>query len=309
MNLETNIAGVKLGHPIFNAAGLWCVFEDELEALANSKSAATLVKSASVSPREGNPEPRYAEFGGLSINSVGIANLGYKKYLELFQKLKGDNKPLVASVSGMSLDENIEILKAYSNSDSLDLIELNLSCPNLAGKSQVGYDFEASRKYLDATGENCQKKWGIKLPPYFDMAHYQAMADLINSSKASFVVCCNTLGNGLVIDSEKESVVIKPNDGFGGIGGSIAKPFGLAGVRKFRELLNDDISIVGVGGIQSGQDVFEYILAGADAVQLGTVIQKEGLGAFGRILSEFQDIKKRKNYKNINEFKSKLKIL
>lgn len=309
MDITTTIAGIRLEHPIFNAAGPRCVTKDELERIGQSKSAAIMSKSCTLESRKGNPEPRYYEFGPNSINSMGLPNLGYKEYASIFPNLTKHNKPLFISASGLKLEDNLVIIKKLCKIEELDGIELNLSCPNIIGKPQMGYDFEQSKEVLEKVGKICTKPLGVKLPPYFDMAHFKEMASILDESKVKFVTCINSPGNGLVIDADKEEVVIKPKGGFGGIGGPAIKPHGLANVRMFRELLKPEISVVGVGGITTGKDVFEYLLAGADAVQLGTVFMQENTFVFERILNELAEVMRKKRYSSLDEFKGKLKVL
>lgn len=305
-SMKTTIAEISFNHPIFNAAGPLCVTLDELKAIGESKSSAITTKSCTLEFREGNPEPRYKDLPLGSINSMGLPNLGYKRYVEFMPILKSYNKPVIASVSGLKLEDNIEIVKAFNNTD-VDLIELNLSCPNIPGKPQVGYDFEQTDQVLTEIMKITKKPLGVKLPPYFDFVHYEQMAVLLNKHKVRFVACINSLGNTLFIDPEKEMPVIKPKGGFGGLGGSYVKPVALANVRKFYELLDKDIDIIGVGGINSGMDVFEFILAGAKAVQLATVFAQEGHSCFSRIEKEFNEIMQRKGYNSIEEIRGKLK--
>lgn len=309
MNLSSSVAGIKLDVPIFNASGPRCTTIEELNAIGESDAGAILTKSATLEPREGNPEPRYYEFHGGSINSMGLPNLGYKEYLNIIPKLKIHNKPIFASVSGLKLDHNLEIIKEYCKLEELKAIELNLSCPNVIGKPQIGYDFEQSTEVLEEVGKICTKPLGVKLPPYFDMSHFDSITKVLNNSKIKFVTCINSPGNGLVIDPETESIVIKPKGGFGGIGGTVVKPFGLSNVRKMRELLREDISVIGVGGITKGSDAFEYFLAGADAVQIGTAYQTNKVSIFSKVKSELEDYMKKKNYESIDEFKNKLKVI
>jgi len=309
MDITTSIAGIKLENPLFNASGPRCTTKEELDALGESEASAILSKSCTFQPRDGNPIPRYRGFPGGSINSMGLPNLGYEEYARLYPQLTGHGKPIWSSVSGLSLEDNLKIIALMNKVDALDVIELNLSCPNVVGKPQVGYDFEQTKDVLREVGKICTKPLGVKLPPYFDFVHFQDMADILNDSKIRFATCVNSLGNGLVIDPEKEEVVIKPKGGFGGVGGSVIKPFGLSNVRKFRELLNPDIQVIGVGGIMNGTDMFEYILAGADAVQVGTVLKDEGTDAFARILKEFRVVMERKGYTKLDDFKGKLKVM
>ena len=129
---------------------------------------------------------------------------------------------------------------------------------------------------------------GLKLPPYFDMVHFNNMATILDEFKPSYITCINSLGNGFVFDEDYKPS-IKPKGGFGGVGGSIIKPFGLSNVRKFHELL-PNLDIIGCGGVTCGKDVYEYQLCGAKLVQVGTQLVKEGPKCFDRIMSEYNNI-------------------
>src|SRR5947209_11478844 len=118
-----------------NASGALSVTREELEALGRSRAGAIITKSTTLVARTGNPEPRYYPFAGGSINSMGLPNLSYRAYAELIPTLKGFGKPVVASVAGLCEDDFREIARAISKADP-DLIELNLSGPNLPGKRQ-----------------------------------------------------------------------------------------------------------------------------------------------------------------------------
>ncbi|MFK5277584.1 dihydroorotate oxidase, partial [Lactococcus lactis] len=111
------------------------------------------------------------------------------------------------------------------------------------------------------------------------------------------------------IDSEAESVVIKPKDGFGGIGGAYIKPTALANVRAFYTRLKPEIKIIGTGGIETGQDAFEHLLCGATMLQIGTALHKEGPAIFDRIIKELEEIMDKKGYQSIADFHGKLKSL
>ncbi len=200
------------------------------------------------------------------------------------------------------------MVEAFQKSDA-DLIEVNLSCPNLEGKSQVAYDFEQTEKVLIAISNLGNKPLGLKLPPYYDLVHHKQMADLIKKYKIDFITCINSVGNTLIIDPETETPVIKPKKGFGGLCGDYIKPIALANVRAFYELLGDEVSIFGVGGIKSGTDAFEFLLAGADAMQVATIFEKEGPSCFKRTNQELKEIFQRKGYNSIQEVKGKLKYL
>lgn len=308
MTTKTKIAGVKLDSYVCNASGPLDSTLEELESIANSKSSAIMMKSCTIEPREGNQEPRYVRLPLGSIQSMGLPNLGYREYVKFTSQLKKYNKPVIASVVGLSIENYGKMVEAFQNSD-VDLIEVNLSCPNLEGKPQVAYDFEQTEKVLRRISNLGKKPIGLKLPTYYDFVHHKQMAKLIEKYKISFITCINSVGNTLIIDPEAEMPIIKPKKGFGGLCGDYIKPIALANVRAFYELLGNKISIFGVGGIKTGTDAFEFLLAGADAVQVATIFEKEGLDCFARINSELEEILQRKGYNSIEEAKGKLKYL
>ena len=147
---------------------------------------------------------------------------------------------------------------------------------------------------------------GIKLPPYFDLHWFPLVTDILMKYPINFITCINSIGNGLIIDYDLEEIVIKPKNGMGGIGGKYVKPTGLANVRNFYlefQKRNLDIKIIGCGGIETGIDAFEYILAGADFLQIGTQFYKEGSVCFRIIENELYEImiKKNNNFNHLGE--------
>lgn len=308
MTTKTKIASVDLDSYICNASGPLDSTLKELESIANSNSSAIMMKSCTIEPREGNQEPRYIRLPLGSIQSMGLPNLGYKEYIKFATQLKKYNKPIIASVAGLSIEDYKQMVEAFQNSN-IDLIEVNLSCPNLEGKSQVAYDFEQTEKVLRRISNLGKKPIGLKLPPYYDLVHHKKMAELIEKYDIRFITCINSVGNSLIIDPEKETTVIKPKRGFGGLCGDYIKPIALANVRAFYELLENKISIFGVGGIKSGTDAFEFLLAGADAVQVATTFEKEGPSCFTRINRELEEILQKKGYNSIEETRGELKYL
>jgi len=308
IDISANILGIHFDSCIINASGPLDATLEELTDIATSSSGGIVMKSCTVEIREGNPEPRYIDIEWGSINSMGLPNLGYKYYNEITPKLKSYGKPLIASIAGANSQEYKKIVEAF-NSSNVDILEINLSCPNVVGRPQIGYDFEMSEEIMGIVGDISEKPWGVKLPPYFDFVHFEEMASILNSSKISFIVSINSIGNALFIDWETEKVLIKPKGGFGGLGGKYIKPTALANVRKFDELLNKKIKIVGVGGIYSGIDAFEFILSGATLLQLGTSFAQEGPQIFERVSRELKVIMEKKGYKSLEDFRGKLKVI
>lgn len=308
MDLTVDIAGVKFSSCFMNASGALCVTEDELMALGGSHSGAIVTKSMTIEARQGNPTPRYHGFPGGSINSMGLPNLGYKAYAALIPGLKQFGKPVIASVAGLC-EEDFPTIARVINDAQPDLIEVNLSCPNIPGKPQIGYDADASERIIKRLRKIVTVPMGVKLPPYFDPAHHTLMGDVIARCGVNFLNLINSVGNGLVVNPDEETVVIKPKGGFGGLGGAMIKPVALANVRAFWKHFHGKMPIVGTGGVVDGVDAFEHVLCGASAVQIGTVLVEEGVQVFARLEHELTAYLEKKGYQSIAECRGKLKEL
>ncbi|EAN09059.1 Dihydroorotate dehydrogenase 1, partial [Enterococcus faecium DO] len=313
LEFRNDLANHIFANPLMNASGVHCMTTQELDELAHSEAGAFITKSCTINERKGNPEPRYFDVPLGSINSMGLPNLGFSYYLEYalaYEKVQeNQNQPLFFSIAGMSVQENLEMLEKIEKSGFNGITELNLSCPNVPGKPQLAYDFEATYETLKEVFSIFSKPLGIKLPPYFDFAHFDQMADILNQFPLTYVNAINSVGNGLYIDTEQEAVVIKPKEGFGGIGGEYIKPTALANVRAFYTRLKPEIQIIGTGGIRTGQDAFEHLLCGASMLQIGTELHKEGPEIFSRIIKELTQIMSEKGYTSIDEFKGKLRTI
>lgn len=293
-----------------NASGIHCETMKELNELDQTIAGSFVTKTATLEPREGNKGPRFAwdRFG--SINSMGLPNLGIDYYLEyLIEKQKEQpNKPYFLSVTGLTEDEIYQVLNKVNDSDFKGLVELNLSCPNVVGEPLTAYDFKLVNKILTNVFSFYQKPLGVKLPPYFDQSHFDSMANILNQFPLEFVTSINSVGQGLWI--KDETTAIKPNNGFGGIGGQYIKATALANVHAFYKRLKPEIKIIGVGGISNGRDAFEHILCGASMVQVGTALPGRGPEIkFKQIADELLAIMQEKGYETIEDFRGKLQYI
>lgn len=310
MKQETTFAHTKFANPFMNASGIHCMTIEDLQELEKSDAGAYITKSCTLEKREGNPSPRYVDLALGSINSMGLPNLGFNYYLDyVLEVQQNQDTPIFFSIAGMSPEENLEMLDSIQKSAFSGITELNLSCPNVPGKPQLAYDFQATEQLLEKVFAFFKKPLGVKLPPYFDLAHFDQMADILNKFPLTYVNSVNSVGNALYIDTEEEAVVIKPKNGFGGLGGQYIKPTALANVRAFYTRLKPEIQIIGTGGIETGQDAFKHLLCGASMLQIGTALHKEGPEIFTRIRRELQEIMDKKGYQSIDEFRGKLKSL
>lgn len=306
---KTTIQQVSFENCLMNAAGVYCYAKSDLDSLLHSAAGSFVTKTATLDERTGNPEPRYANTRLGSINSMGLPNLGLNYYLNYLIELQqqSSHNHYFLSLTGLNQVDIHTALKKVQASEFQGFVELNLSCPNVPGKPQIAYDFDTTQNILAQVFSYYNKPLGIKLPPYFDIVHFDQAAEIFNQYPLAFINSVNSVGNGLVI--EDEAVIIKPKNGFGGLGGEYIKPTALANVHAFYTRLNKSIAIIGTGGVTSGRDVFEHILCGASMVQVGTALQKEGISIFDRLTQELKGIMAEKGYQTLEDFRGKLNYL
>ena len=334
--LKTKFQNIKLNGLLGNASGVMCAEKHDLNNLYNSDSSFIVTKSSTLNSRSGNIKPRYSIIPNGSINSMGLPNNGFEYYFDyVINKMMNNKntKTMFLSVSGLSLQENTEIINIYNDGikniqniytnnydyDSLKnklnnlFIEFNLSCPNVIGKPQVGYDFNTLTDYLNVIDNNINTDYGVKLPPYFDMSHFEQASSILNKyDKLKFITCVNSIGNGLYIDIDSQSTLIKPKNGYGGIGGDYILPTALANIHYFYKNCPNK-EIIGCGGVKSYKEVIQHKLAGASLVQIGTALYENDYyhqtDIFEYINNDLIKYLKNKNYNNIDELKGKLKYI
>jgi dihydroorotate dehydrogenase (fumarate) len=321
VELDTTVAGILLKTCVYNASGPRSGTSTALSKVAQSASGAVLAKSATVQKQSGNPQPRTWHHPDYiaSFNSEGLPNNGIDYYIDATtiddaMKDADDDKPYFVSLSGKSLNDNMEMLHKIASAPTknrISAIELNLACPNVIGKPIIAYDVDQMDSILEQVSQltDSLPPLGVKLPPYLDFQHFQQAASVLNRHKrlVKYVASINTLGNALAIDVVSEAPCISSNSGFAGLSGPAVHYTALANVRKLRELLDEDIDVVGVGGVRSGKDVFAMLLAGATAVQVGTCHWIEGPSCFDRIVDELRVLMEEKGCRRIEDVKGKLK--
>ncbi len=307
---STTLAGVALHTPLMNASGCLCTTEKELVTLAMSTGlGAVVTKSMTLEPRDGNAKPRYGETRHGTINANGLCNLGFQAYAALYaQKLRQLPLPTFFSMSAMNVRDFERMLAALAQAPRLHqprLIEVNVSCPNLPGGGNGAINLSHLSKVLlilSRYGQSMRSRFGLKLPPLFSMPLTQQVTWIIHQYKDAirFVTCSNSIPKGFLIDPNTDKPFLKPNDGFGGVGGRYMKPITLAEVRRFRHCLDDAIDVVGCGGVTTGRDVYDLLLAGACAVQVGSALTCEGPTCFQHLNWELKTILSEKNFKSVS---------
>lgn len=300
LEFQVNIAGIKLESPLMNAAGTCKSLEgpEGVKRLVRSATAAIMVGSITLECREGNLGETYWSGEFFSLNSRGLPNPGasyYRQYLpEMVAVAHSSNKPLFVNVAGFTPTE-YALLTELAFQGGADLVELNLSCPNIWQEGQqkkiACFDLQLVNEILQCVEEKVgeEAKVAVKLSPFSDPFSLQEVAQVIEQSRlVKAVTAVNTFPNTLAYD-ERGNPRITPAGGLAGFGGLGLKPIGLGQVKQLKAILSKRINIIGVGGITCGIDIRDYRLAGADALQICTALLDHGPEIFVRLLIEFAE--------------------
>lgn len=294
MSKEVDISGLKLEWPVMNGAGPVKLKEHVLE-VAQSDSAAVVLGSITIEERAKNSGRTYHPDG---LNSRGLPNPGsefYRQVLPEMVKIAHDyGKPLIVSSAGFSPEEYAVLAEIILSSDA-DGQELNLGCPNVWGKDGkqkriTSFDEELTASTLEKVEERVGRDFwtSIKLSPYSDPVVLEAMSQIISRFEiVKAVTAINTFPNAFMFDGEGNPA-IDPAGGLGGLSGRRLKPIGLGQVKQLRAVLPDSIVIIGVGGIESGKDVEDYLRVEASATQITTAYINFGPSIFKKIKDEMK---------------------
>lgn len=272
-NLKVNIAGVEFKNPVITASGTFG-FGKEYDRFYNIEELGGIcTKGLTIKPRLGNPPPRIAEsFGGM-LNSVGLQNPGVEHYLATDDiELAKRNVVVIANIAGSTLEDYIAIAERMNDAKA-DMVELNISCPNVkAGGMAFGVLPENVEKVTAAVKKVCSKPVITKLSP--NVACIADNARGAEAGGADAVSLINTL-SGMAINYKTRRPILFNNNG--GMSGPAVKPVALKMVWDCFNAVK--IPIIGLGGIQSYTDVLEFMICGARAVQVGTHNFTEPCGA------------------------------
>lgn len=265
MNTSVNICGVEFKNPIITASGTFGFGEEYGEYAALSEYGGFAAKGLTRAPREGNKPPRIAETPSGILNSVGLQNPGVEYFAEhIMPRLaKTADTNVIANMSGNTVEEYCEMADILSKTD-VSMIEMNISCPNVKhGGLAFGTDPDVVYTLTREVKKYCGKPLIVKLSP--NVTSVKDMAVAAENGGADAVSLINTI-LGMVIDTQTRRPILANN--MGGLSGPAVRP---VAVRMVYEAANAvSIPVIGMGGVMSGRDVIEFMLAGASLVALGT---------------------------------------
>ncbi|MBR2024754.1 MAG: dihydroorotate dehydrogenase [Clostridia bacterium] len=263
--LKTTLCGLELDNPLIPASGTFGFGYEFNEIYDINCLGSFSFKGTTLNPRFGNPTPRIAECERGMINSVGLQNPGVDKVIseELPKLKKCFHKPVMANVSGFSIEEYVETVKKLDKEDIIGWFEINISCPNVhGGGMSFGVSPENAGAVTKAVKEVTNKPVIIKLSP--NVTDIVAIAKACEENGADGISLINTL-LGMKIDLKTKKPVVANK--MGGFSGPAIKPVAVRMIYQVYEAVN--IPIVGGGGVECAEDVIEMMLAGASAVEIG----------------------------------------
>ncbi len=293
--LATEICGVKLRNPTVLASGILGVTASSLKRIAEEGGAgAVTTKSISLEKRKGHKGPVIVEIGGGMLNAVGLSSPPAEEVIDEVKELVHHLKiPLVVSFFAKT-PEDFALLAEKLSEIKPALLEANISCPNLEGKI-IGCDIKLAQEVVEKVKEATSIPLVVKLTP--KVPDIKEIAKGVEEAGADAISAINTVGPGMVIDVKAAAPIL--GNKFGGISGSLIKPIAVRCVYDIYEEVK--IPIIGMGGINSGEDAIEMLMAGASAVGVGTAIMHHDITIFKKISQEIEEFMREENYSSLKE--------
>jgi dihydroorotate dehydrogenase (NAD+) catalytic subunit len=265
MDLSTRIGSLTLANPIMAASGCFGYGVEYADVVDLSSLGAVVTKGLFLEAREGHPAPRIVETPAGMLNAIGLQGIGARRFVdEKLPELRARRATVIVNVCGTTLDEYVEVSRILSDAEGVAAIELNISCPNIKeGGIQFGCSLPGTAAVVRAVRKVTRLPIMPKLTPNVtDVASFARAAEDAGADAVSLV---NTF-LAMVIDVESRTPKI--SNVVGGLSGPAIRPIAVRMVHECRQAVK--IPIVGMGGIASARDVLEFMIAGANAVQVGT---------------------------------------
>ena len=292
--LETVVSGIRFSNPLLLASGILDESAESMLRIAKSGAGGIVTKSIGMNEREGYDNPVVYELpNGLGLlNAMGLPNPGIENYEREVRKALKAGVPVIGSIFGKDAEEFVYLAKKMENY-GVSGVELNLSCPHAKGYGmEIGVDENLVEEIVNEVKKSIRIPVWAKLTP-----NTHKIVDIAKAAeKADALVLINTVW-GMAIDVDARAPVLK--NVYGGLSGPCIKPIGVRAVYEIYQETGKEI--VGVGGILNGKDALEYIMAGAEAVQIGTAVYYRGVEIFREIADEMEEWMKENEFSSINE--------
>lgn len=265
VDLSVEIGKLKLKNPIMTASGTFGYGEEFADFIDLNRLGGIIVKGTTLHHREGNPYPRMAETPSGMLNAVGLQNKGVDYFIEhIYPRIKDLDTRVIVNVSGSCIDDYVAVCDKLSPLDKVAAVEINISCPNV---KQGGMGFGTTCSGAESVTSAVRKAYDgtmiVKLTP--NVTDITEIARAVEAAGADAVSLTNTF-LGMAIDVEKRKPMLSTITG--GLSGPCIRPIAVRMVWQVANAVK--VPVVGLGGIASGRDAIEFLLAGATAVQIGT---------------------------------------
>jgi len=265
MDLSVDLGSLRLNNPVIAASGTFGYGLEYRELVDLNALGGFSTKGLSLQPKTGNPVPRVIETASGMLNAIGLENIGLKAFLsEKLPQLENLNTRIIVNFFGDTCEEYVEMARALSAVERLDALEMNVSCPNV---EKGGLQFSSDPEVLAEVVASVRKVTGkfliVKLSP--NVTDITLLAKAAENAGADALSVCNTfVGMSIDLKTRKPHLANRT----GGLSGPAIKPLALNLVYQTARAVK--IPVIGIGGIASGEDAVEFLLAGAKAVQIGT---------------------------------------
>lgn len=263
--LKIELPGLTLKNPIMPASGCFGFGKEYSQFYDLSELGAIMIKATTAEPRFGNPTPRVAETSAGMLNAIGLQNPGLEKVISNeLPWLSQYDVPIIANVAGSVEEDYVRVAKEISQAPNVHALELNISCPNVkTGGIAFGTIPEVAKQLTKMVKEVSEVPVYVKLSP--NVTNIVEMARAVEDGGADGLTMINTLV-GMRLDLKTGQPILA--NGTGGLSGPAIKPVAIRMIHEVSQVVS--IPIIGMGGIQSAEDVIEFFYAGASAVAVGT---------------------------------------
>jgi dihydroorotate dehydrogenase (NAD+) catalytic subunit len=301
VDLRVSIGSIHLKNPIIAASGTFGYGIEFADLVDLNRLGGIVTKGLSAKPMAGNPALRMVETPSGIINSIGLQNVGVRAFVaEKLPQLRKFDTAIVANVFGHSIADYVEVIRVLEDTDGLAAYELNISCPNVErGGAEYGTDPKLAAEVVSAARKACRRPLWVKLSPV--VGFIGLIAKVAENEGADAVTIANSYP-ALCIDTHTRRSRLGSTTG--GLSGAGIKPITVRLVYEAARVIN--IPILGLGGIDSPQDVAEYMVAGASAVQVGTAHFADPR-ASERLVGGLEEWCREENLHEINSLRGSLK--
>jgi dihydroorotate dehydrogenase (NAD+) catalytic subunit len=269
IDLTVHIGDLEFKNPLFTASGTYGYGKEYQDLVDIGNWGALVTKSVTLHPREGNPPPRLVEMEYGLLNSIGLANVGVQGFIqEKLPYLRTVGTKIIVNIAGFSIPDYLDVVRLLDRESGIDAYEINVSCPNVDEGCIIGTDPDMIHELVSSLRGITNRPLMVKLTP--NVTSISTIASAAEQAGADALSVINTV-YGMAVDVELQRPVF--HRVIGGYSGPAIKPIALAKVWEVAE--SSSLPIVGIGGISSAQDVLEFMIAGASAVQIGTASMRD----------------------------------